>query len=91
MDVSQFFNFKKVAQVLKNFQLDFQRDKIKWLQLKRFKLVFSAPHQVQVFYDYWDDYKELNFLQRSRNLTKLFAHHPYSYREYKKAVENQWR
>lgn len=29
MDLSQFFDFKKVAHVLKNFQLDSERERIK--------------------------------------------------------------
>ena len=66
LDRSCFLDFKQVAGMLKNFQLDTEKDKIRWLKVKRFKLSSQEPNVVSVFYDYTDDCRKLNLFQKLR-------------------------
>ncbi|XP_070194118.1 uncharacterized protein [Littorina saxatilis] len=63
---SDFFDFKKVAELLKNFQLDTQKEKVRWLDVKRFKLSSQEPNVVDVGYDYTGDYCQLNLVRKLR-------------------------
>ena len=51
LDKRDFYNFKKVAELLRNFELDTQKGKIRWLKVKRFKLTAEQPNIVSVYYD----------------------------------------
>ncbi|XP_070183840.1 uncharacterized protein [Littorina saxatilis] len=63
---SDFFDFKKVAELLKNFQLDTKKEKVRWLDVKRFKLSSQEPNVVDVGYDYTGDYCQLNLVRKLR-------------------------
>lgn len=71
MNRANMFDFKKIASVLKNFELDTNKDKVKWLKVKRFSLSSKEPNIVKVYYDYSENYRFLNLLQRVRVVHQL--------------------
>lgn len=66
MDETKFFDFKYVATHLKNFDLDTDRQKIRWLNIRSMKLTKEEPNTVYILYNYDGQYHQLNLLQRIR-------------------------
>ena len=46
LDKTGLYIFFKVAELLRNFELDTQKDKIRWLKVERFKLTAKQPNIV---------------------------------------------
>ena len=57
-----------MAGLLKNFQLDTKKEKIRWLGVKKFKLSSNEPNLVHVGYDYSAEYHQLNLVQKLRKV-----------------------
>lgn len=66
MDLPDFFNFKSVSKMLKNFDLDSERNKIHWTDVRSFKIESSNPNTVAIKYDYNGPVHYLDLTQRLR-------------------------
>ena len=66
MDPTDFFDFKSLADNVKNFDLDTDRSKIKWSKPRTIKLTSENPNVVHFQYDYEGDVFELDLLYRAR-------------------------
>ncbi|KAK3802981.1 hypothetical protein RRG08_051736 [Elysia crispata] len=71
LDKTDFYNLKKAAELLRNFELDTQKDKIRWLIVKRFKLTAEQPNIVSVYYDYGENCRKLNLSQKQRTVSNV--------------------
>ncbi|XP_053396810.1 uncharacterized protein LOC128556283 [Mercenaria mercenaria] len=71
MDCSDFFNFKKVATVLKNFDLDTDRQKVNWLDILTFSLSCESPNIVGFKYNYDGPVHYINLIQKVRRSTEI--------------------
>ena len=65
--MDDFLDFKSVANLLHNFEFDIEREKIRWLKVKRFRFNSTGPNIVQVFYDYSDNFLTLNLVKKNDN------------------------
>lgn len=89
LDLNDFLDFKSVANMLQNFEFDIQREKIKWLKVKRFIFKSTSPNTVQVYYDYGESFLSLNLLKKKyENKESKCARSPKHYPEkcFKKIV-----
>ncbi|GFO47905.1 tRNA uridine 5-carboxymethylaminomethyl modification enzyme mnmg [Plakobranchus ocellatus] len=68
LDEHCFFDFKQVAGHLKNFDLDVDRQKVQWLNIKSMKITKESPNIVHILYDYDARYHQLNLAQRIRKV-----------------------
>ena len=67
LDQSDFFDFKN-GRASEEFQLDTKKEKIRWLDVKNFKLSSKEPNLVHVGYDYSAEYHQLNLVQKLRKV-----------------------
>ena len=66
MDLPNFFDFKSVSKLLKNFDLDLERNKVLWTDVRSFKIESSNPNTVVVKYDYNGPLHYLDLAHRIR-------------------------
>lgn len=71
MDLPNFFYFKFVSKMLKNFDLDSERNKIHWTDVRSFKIESSNPNTVAIKYDYNGSVHYLDLAQRLRKSHSL--------------------
>ena len=71
LDRFDFFDFKRMAGLLIYFQFDTQNEKIRWFNIKRFKLSSQEPNVVLVGYDYFGEYHKLNLMQKQRSAHRV--------------------
>ena len=66
MELPDFFDFKTVSKMLKNFDLDSEKNKVRWIDVRSFKMESRSPHTVIIKYDYEGPIHYLNLVQRLR-------------------------
>ena len=66
MDLLNFFNFKAVAQSIKNFEITEDNEQIKWTKLRCLQFDKNEPDIMSVRYSYSEPFKRVNLLRRKR-------------------------
>ena len=68
---NDFCDFKKVAAMLANFDLDVDNNKVTWLDIKRIKVLKSGPRSFFFSYSVTGEYKEVNITKTFRKQSKI--------------------
>ena len=68
LNYTDFIDFKQVSKVLKNFDLDDNREKVYWSDVRTFKVTCENPNVVMLKYDYDGPVHKLNLVQRLRKV-----------------------
>ena len=71
LDTDDFCNFKKVAAMLANFDLDVDNKKVRWLDIKRIKVLKSGPRSFFFSYSVTGEYKDVNMTKRVRKQSEI--------------------
>lgn len=71
LDTSDFHDFKKVAALLANFDLDSEKNKVNWMGIRKILLTKNSPFSFFYSETPSGEYTEVNLLQRVRKMTKV--------------------
>ena len=71
LDTADFCDFKKVAAMLANFDLDVDNKKVRWLDIKRIKVLKSSPRSFFFSYSVTGEYKDVNMTKRVRKQSEI--------------------
>lgn len=71
MCLSDFFDFAEVCNVLKNFDLDVDRQKVYWSGVRTFKITAENPNLIEFQYNYDGPVHQLNLVQRLRRSMEI--------------------
>ena len=76
LDETAFPDFKEMPKNLRNLDLDMDRQKVQWLNIKSIKLLKKTIPMllVRLLYDYAGQYHHLNLVQRIRKVTRTHTH-----------------
>lgn len=66
MSQISFFNFAEVSKCLKNFDLDLNKDKVYFSEIKTFRINSSDPNTVHIRYNYGEPELQIDLTQRLR-------------------------
>ena len=74
LSVDDFIDFKKVAGTIANFDLDIDKNSVRWLDIKRIKIVKTEPQSFFVSYTVNWDWVEVTLMKRIRKMTNINPH-----------------
>lgn len=66
MSQNSFFNFAEVSKCLKNFDLNLNKDKVYFSEIKTFRINSSDPNTVHIRYNYGEPEQQIDLTQRLR-------------------------
>ena len=76
MELEDFFDFKKMASSIRNFEVDEDGHKVKWTQIRAMEFSNQHPNTMFIRYRYDKDAKCVNLMTSRRNMRQRITEKP---------------